>query len=607
MRTKVSPGAVVRMAAAEAASMVRSRNETRLPEEPVAIEAHFRDLRPLDEDFEWSKESYNKVLRSISIWRFILSTRARLALLDAKWSYPGGFTEEKKSERARRLAKDVRESILRLGPTFIKLGQLFSARSDILTPEFTEELSLLQDRVPRFSAEKARRIIARELGRPASEVFRRFDDVPIAAASLGQVHRAQLHTGEDVVVKVQRPGLKELFAIDLENLLKAAELLDRGDDSRDFVGIYQECAMILYQEIDYINEGRFANRFRRNFRDAPWVKVPAVFWECSSPSVLTLEYCPGVKISDIAALGASGLDVDTVARRATESYLIQILKHGFFHADPHPGNVAVDPKDGALIYYDFGMMGEIVPTTRESLLEVFYAFYRKDADAVLQALTDLQVIVPTGDTISVRRAISFFIDSFERQTQEGEALANIGEDLFAIALDQPFRFPATFTFVLRAFTTLEGIGKTLNPDYKFAAVATPYANELLNLEELRSQRYLVQQLQAEAERVGSAAAAVPLRVQHIDSFVSQVERGDLKIRVRVFEAERAARRQGVMQLATINSIFAVGLLNIGTQLGLRGAPLTPAVLVATGIFGVRLLLNMRRVARLDRFEKRVKG
>jgi disease resistance protein RPM1 len=255
-----------------------------------------------------------------------------------------------------------------------------------------EELAKLQDRVPAFSAEKAMSFIENELGAPVSSLFVDFERQPIAAASLGQVHRAILPNGERVVVKVQRPGLKRLFDIDLGNLKVIAQYFQNsesmGGPTKDWLGIYEECATILYQEIDYLNEGRNAERFRRDFRKQHWVKVPQVYWDYSSKKVLTLEYVPGIKVNDVAVLDAGDFDKAKIASLAIEAYLIQILRTGFFHADPHPGNLAVDV-DGSLIYYDFGMMGEIKSFTREKLLEMFYAVYEKDAQKIIQALVAL--------------------------------------------------------------------------------------------------------------------------------------------------------------------------------------------------------------------------
>ena len=578
--------------------------------------AGFDETQELTQNYSytWAKDDYSEVKRTIDTWSFVLILRAQLWLLEQPWSYPGGMTDEKKSQRARSLAIWIRESILQLGPTFIKIGQLFSTRSDLFPAEFVEELSKLQDRVPAFSAEKAIEIIENELGGSVKDLFAEFDEKPIAAASLGQVHVAKLWSGETVVVKVQRPGLKRLFDIDLENLRVIATQLDKGDEgdgSRDFVGIYEECAKILYEEIDYINEGKNADRFRRNFKNEDWVKVPKVYWQRSSSSVLTMEYLPGPKITDVNAITQSGLDATVIAKRATESYLIQILKHGFFHADPHPGNIAIDVRNGgSLIFYDFGMMGSINSNIRERLLDLFYGIASKDVDAVLENLTLLGIITPTSsDTIGIRRALAYFVDTIGKQAEEQETVAAIGEDLFSIAIDSPFRFPATFTFVLRAFATLEGIGKSLDPEFSFAETAAPYAQELLDLQSKSSQQsFILDQLTAQATEVGAATASMPLRIQRIDSSLRGLELGDWKPRVKVLESERAARRAGIMQVATIQSIASMGFFNGAIQFGLqdRVVPASALMVAATGL-GVLVLLSMRRVKRLDAFEKGLRG
>eukprot|EP00890_Picochlorum_soloecismus_P002160 jgi/Picsp_1/2945/NSC_01170-R1_protein kinase domain-containing protein len=567
---------------------------------------------PQDYKYTWAKDDYNKTKRTIDTWSFVLTLRARLWLLEQPWSYPGGMDDAKKGARARSLAIWIRESILQLGPTFIKLGQLFSTRSDLFPAEFVEELSKLQDRVPAFSSDKAIALIEKELGAPVEELFVSFNRKPIAAASLGQVHTATLHSGETVVVKVQRPGLKRLFDIDLENLRIIATQLDKGDDgsgARDFKGIYEECAKILYEEIDYINEGKNADKFRRNFKLQDWVKTPRVYWQRTSSAILTMEYAPGSKITDLNAIKSANLDSKIIAKQATEAYLIQILKHGFFHADPHPGNIAIDPK-GNLIFYDFGMMGTIVPGTREQLLDLFYGIAQKDVDAVLVNLTDLGIIAPTStDTIALRRALGYFVDNIGRQAQEQETVAAIGEDLFSIAVDSPFRFPATFTFVLRAFATLEGIGKALDPGFSFAQTAAPYAQELLDIQATQSQQsFILDQLTTQASEVGAAAAAMPMRVQRIEKAVRGLELGDWKPRVRVLEAERTARKAGIMQVATLQSIASMGFFNAGIQFALQDktGP-AGALLAVASVFGVSVLLQMRRVKRLDKFEDNLKG
>ncbi|XP_054819045.1 protein ACTIVITY OF BC1 COMPLEX KINASE 7, chloroplastic [Prosopis cineraria] len=566
---------------------------------------------PSDEGFSWANENYNSIQRSIDVWSFVLSLRIRVLLDNAKWAYVGGFTEEKQKTRRQKTASWLRECVLQLGPTFIKLGQLSSTRSDLFPREFVDELAKLQDKVPAFSPKKAIGFIESELGAPINVLFKEFEDRPIAAASLGQVHRAILHNGEKVVIKVQRPGLKRLFDIDLRNLKLIAEYFQRsetfGGPSRDWIGIYEECSTILYQEIDYINEGKNADRFRRDFRNIKWVRVPLVYWDYTATKVLTLEYVPGVKINQVETLTSRGYDRLRISSHAIEAYLIQILKTGFFHADPHPGNLAVDV-DETLIYYDFGMMGEIKSFTRERLLELFYSVYEKDAKKVMQCLIDLGALKPTGDLSSVKRSVQFFLDNLLSQTpDQQQTLSAIGEDLFAIAQDQPFRFPSTFTFVIRAFSTLEGIGYILNPDFSFVKIAAPYAQELLDIrQKQQTGPRLVEQIRKQADDARSSTMSMPYRVQRIEEFVKQLEDGDLKLRVRVLESERAARKATVLQMATMYTVLGGTLLNLGVTLSSQGnIAIANGSFVGAGVFMTLLFRSMQRVKKLDKFENMI--
>ncbi|XP_021766356.1 LOW QUALITY PROTEIN: uncharacterized protein LOC110730838 [Chenopodium quinoa] len=565
-------------------------------------------VMPSDAGFSWANDNYSSVQRSADVWSFVLSLRVRVLLENAKWAYIGGFDEEKQKKRRKRTASWLRERVLQLGPTFIKIGQLSSTRSDLFPREYVDELAKLQDRVPAFSSNKAKEFIAAELGAPVDILFREFEDQPIAAASLGQVHRAILHNGEKVVVKVQRPGLKRLFDIDLRNLKLIAEYFQKseslGGPTRDWIGIYEECATILYQEIDYINEGKNADRFRRDFRNVKWVRVPMIHWDYTALKVLTLEYVPGVKINNLAKLDARGYNRSRIASRAIEAYLIQILKTGFFHADPHPGNLAID-KDEAIIYYDFGMMGEIKSFTRERLLDLFYAVYEKDATKVIRSLIDLGALQPTGDLSAVKRSVQFFLDNLLSQSpDQQQTLAAIGEDLFAIAQDQPFRFPSTFTFVLRAFSTLEGVGKFLDPDFSFVKIAAPYAQELLELKDRRRTGVqLVQEIRKQAEDARDYTVSMPYRVQRIEEFVKQLETGDLKLRVRVLESERAARKATILQMATMYTVLGGTLLNLGVTFSSQGSQIVAnSSFVGAGVFLTLLIRSMQRVKRLDKIE-----
>lgn len=503
-------------------------------------------------------------------------------------------------------------------------------------------MSKLQDQVPPFPSDTALAIVEDELGAPVGDVFDRFDYEPIAAASLGQVHRAKLQ-GREVVVKVQRPGLKTLFDIDLKNLRVIAEYLQKLDPKsdgakRDWVAIYDECASVLYQEIDYTKEAANAELFAANFKNMDYVKVPSIYWEYTTPQVLTMEYVPGIKINRIQALDQLGVDRKRLGRFAVESYLEQILSHGFFHADPHPGNIAVDDVNGGrLIFYDFGMMGSISPNIREGLLETFYGVYEKDAERVLQSMVQMGVLVPTGDMTAVRRTAQFFLNSFEErlaaQRKERELakaelgfkkplskdekiekkkqrLAAIGEDLLAIAADQPFRFPATFTFVVRAFSVLDGIGKGLDPRFDITEIAKPYALELLKFREVGVE-VIVKDFRKRWDKQARAFQNLfrqAERVEKLAEIIQRLEQGDLKLRVRALESERAFQRVAAVQNAIGSAVAAGSLVNLATVLYLNSirAPAVAAYIICA-LFSFRVLIGIVKVKRLDQRERLITG
>nr|ACG29020.1 ATATH13 [Zea mays] len=591
----------------------------------------------------WNRfKTYSTIQRTLEIWGFVFTFIFKAWLNNQKFTYRGGMTEEKKIMRRKVLAKWLKESLLRLGPTFIKIGQQFSTRVDILPQEYVDQLSELQDQVPPFPSETAVKIVEEELGASVNEIFDRFDFEPIAAASLGQVHRARLN-GQEVVIKVQRPGLKELFDIDLKNLRVIAEYLQKVDPKsdgakRDWVAIYDECASVLYQEIDYMKEAFNAEKFAENFKKLDYVKVPEIYWAHTTPQVLTMEYVPGIKINRIKQLDKLGVDRKRLGRYAVESYLEQILSHGFFHADPHPGNIAVDDVNGGrLIFYDFGMMGSISQNIREGLLEVFYGVYEKDPDKVLQAMVQMGVLVPTGDMTAVRRTAQFFLNSFQErlaaQRKEREMataelgfkkqltkeekfekrkqrLAAIGEDLLAIAADQPFRFPATFTFVVRAFSVLDGIGKGLDPRFDITEIAKPYAKELLRFNDAGVE-IVVKDAKKRWERQSRAFYNLfrqPDRVEKLAQIIERLEQGELKLRVRTLESERAFQRVAAVQKTIGYGVAAGSLMNLATMLyfnSIRG-PATIAYSLCA-FFGLQVLIGLVKVKKLDRQERLITG
>jgi predicted unusual protein kinase regulating ubiquinone biosynthesis (AarF/ABC1/UbiB family) len=552
-----------------------------------------------DQAYRWNRENYSSRRRFIDIWGFVLLLMYRLWLYNKSWSYPGGVSDAKQAARRRTLAVWIRNTLLDLGPTFIKVGQLFSTRADIFPAEYVEELTKLQDRVPAFSYEQVESTIEKELGKKIPELFHSFEPVPLAAASLGQVHKAVLHSGEAVVIKVQRPGLKKLFEIDLRILKGISRYFQnhpKWGKGRDWMGIYEECCKILWEEIDYLSEGRNADAFRRNFRAYDWVKVPRVYWRYASSRVLTLEYAPGIKISQYEALEAAGLDRKVLARQGAEAYLHQLLDNGFFHADPHPGNIAVSP-EGALIFYDFGMMGRIKSNVREGLMETLFGIASKDGDRVVQSLIDLGAIAPTEDMGPVRRSVQYMLDNFMDKPFENQSVASISDDLYEIAYDQPFRFPATFTFVMRAFSTLEGVGKGLDPEFSFMEVAKPYAMQLMSNTNGEGNS-LLNELGRQAVQVSSTALGLPRR---LEDTLEKLERGDVRMRVRAIETERLLRRQSNIQLTTTYAVL-IGTFTLSASILLVKNYIWAAVFVAFVAVSVSWLL-IRLISRLDRYDR----
>jgi predicted unusual protein kinase regulating ubiquinone biosynthesis (AarF/ABC1/UbiB family) len=555
-------------------------------------------------NYRWSRDNYSQLARTIDIWRTVLTFLWMIWLDSKRWSYIGGKTDRKVKHRTRSRAIWLRESLLQLGPTFIKVGQLLSTRADILPTESVEELSKLQDKVPAFSYAQAKRIVELELGKPIAELYQFFDTIPLAAASLGQVHKALLHSGAEVVVKVQRPGLLKLFAIDLAILRRIAQYFQnhpRYGRGRDWVGIYEECRRILYEEADYLHEGRNADTFRRNFKSDRRIVVPKVFWRYTSRRILTLAYTPGIKVSNYEALEAAGIERKAIAKIGAESYLQQLLNHGFFHADPHPGNLAVT-STGDLIFYDFGMMGQIQPITRAKLLRTFFGIAQKNADEVISSLIELGALEVTGDLGPIRRSVQYMLDNFMGKPLENQSIAAISDDLYEIAYDQPFRFPATFTFVMRALSTLEGLGKGLDPNFNFMDIAKPFATDLMengtSNEPGSLSATFLGEFSRQASQIGNSAINLPRKIE--DTIV-KLERGDIRLRVRSQETDRMLRRLSNVGVGAIYAILSATLILSATILLVNGWGWAAGI--AAAIAGFFILALCRLLIRLDRVER----
>ncbi|MEG3859285.1 ABC1 kinase family protein [Microcoleus sp. herbarium12] len=394
-------------------------------------------------------------------------------------------------------AAHLRQILTRLGPTFIKVGQALSTRPDLIRKDFLQELIKLQDQLPPFDSAQAFKIIEAELDRRISETYSEISPEPVAAASLGQVYKARLITGEQVAVKVQRPNLLPILSLDLYLMRWAAGFfgpllpLNLG---HELCLIVDEFGIKLFEEIDYINEGRNAEKFATNFADDPTVKVPSIYWRYTAKCVLTLEWIDGIKLTDMASVKAAGLDTDSLIEIGVRSGLRQLLEHGFFHADPHPGNLFA-LADGRMAYIDFGMMDQMEETTKETLVDSVVHLINKDYFELAQDFVKLGFLTPDTDIMPIVPALESVLGDIVGEKVGDFNFKTITDQFSELMYDYPFRVPAKFALIIRSLVTEEGLALTLNPDFKIVEVAYPYvARRLLNGESPALRRRLIEVL-----------------------------------------------------------------------------------------------------------------
>ncbi|MFO5494775.1 MAG: ABC1 kinase family protein [Cuspidothrix sp.] len=440
---------------------------------PEAIARYFR-YRP------WL--AWGRLLRIL--WSFVGF------ILSLKWDEWQNQVEENQGKRATQL----RHILTNLGPTFIKVGQALSTRPDLIRKDFLEQLVKLQDQLPAFDNDLAYHIIETELDRSIGEMFREISPVPIAAASLGQVYRGRLVSGEEVAIKVQRPNLRPLLTKDLYLMRWAASWLAPWlplNLGHDLTLIVDEFGTKLFEEIEYINEGRNAEKFAHNFRNNPEVKVPSIHWLYSSHYVLTLEWINGVKLTDIQGIQSLGLDPETIIQIGVTTGLQQLLEHGFFHADPHPGNLFAMP-DGRMAYIDFGMMDQLEETTKESLVDALVHLVNKDYADLAADFVKLGFLTPKINIAPIIPALEAVLGNAIGKNVQDFNFKTITDDFSELMYEYPFRVPAKFALIIRSLVTQEGIALSLNPDFKIVEVGYPYiARRLLTGESPALRRRLL--------------------------------------------------------------------------------------------------------------------
>ncbi|TVQ44457.1 MAG: AarF/ABC1/UbiB kinase family protein [Gloeocapsa sp. DLM2.Bin57] len=501
------------------------------------------------------------------------------------------LTGNQKSSTRQQRAQWLVTQLLYLGPTFIKIGQALSTRADLIPLEYIQAFGKLQDNVPPFSHLEAIAIIETELGNQLEHLFLDFEQQPLASASLGQVHRAILHDGEKVVVKVQRPGLEELFNLDFEIIHGLVRFVNRWLPSLrqyELEEIYQEFFQLLYLEIDYIHEGKNAERFSENFTNYAQVKVPKIYWDYTTKKVLTLEYLPGIKINDLTTLQAKGINTNKIIELGICSYLKQLLEDGFFQSDPHPGNMAVN-EEGAIIFYDFGTMIEIKSMAKEQMVGTFFAVLRKDTDEVLQMLIYMGLIKPVGDLAPVKRIVAFLLERFRDKPVDIKAFEEVSQEIYLMFEEQPFRLPAQMTFVLKSLTTLDGIARGLNPEYNLLAASKPFVQNIaLSQRGEINLNMLVRQAKDFWKNRISNSGSVQDSISRLES---RLESGELQVRVRSLETELLLKRIN-LGIKTLVYVCLLGF-SIVTAILLLSTPYSSWAIIPFGLSGLWCLFFLR--------------
>lgn len=509
----------------------------------------------------------------------------------------GALSARGRTRRLQKLARRFHVLALDLGGLMIKVGQYMSSRLDVLPPIITRELEGLQDEVPAvpFAAIRAR--AEEELGMPMTAAFASVDERPLAAASLGQAHRATLtdalaaDTGmRDVVLKIQRPGIDRIVDVDLRALRKVGRWLSKVtlvSDRVDMPSLVEEFAVTSLEEIDYLQEAANSERFAVDFAVDGLVAVPEVVWERTTRRVLTLQDVTAIKISDVDALRAAGIDPSEVAARFAAVMFDQLFEDGFFHADPHPGNVFVTPLPAApdatspawtFTFIDFGMMGEVPPTLRRGLRRVLIAAASRDGKGLVDGIRDIGVLLPTADTIQLERAMTQLFSRFggmgfaELQEVDPREFRAFAVEFGDVVRSLPFQLPENFLLIVRAMSLTSGMCSALDPRFNIWDAVEPYAQRLIREESGNT-------VQALAREVGAVAAVTARLPRRIDSLVDRFEDGSVSVQTprierRIRDLERMVRR-------VVSAVLFTGLLIGGILLQAEQAVLGTLLAIAS--------------------------
>ena len=549
------------------------------------------------------KNLIKKIKRGFLIWKILILLLVNLWLDNLIFKIFRTNRDKKNKVQIKR-ARWFTNQLIELGSAFIKIGQLLSARPDLIPNTWIQELSKLQDQVPQFSYTKVEEIIQKELRHKFSEI-NQITSNPIGSASLAQVHKATLKNGKEVVFKVQRPNLKNLFTIDLNIMQQIAFIIQKNKNwsrGRNWVAIAKECRKVLMKELDFKCEAQYAARFRQQFLDDENVEVPEVIWNLSTEKVLCLSYLEGTKISDIEKLKSKNIDLSKIAEIGAISYLKQLVNYGFFHADPHPGNLAVS-NSGKLIFYDFGMMGNISNSLQASLGSMVQSAALRDASSLVTQLQQAGLISKDIDVGPVRRLVRLMLKEALTPPFSPNIIEKLSGDLYELVYETPFQLPVDLIFVMRALSTFEGVGRMLDPGFNLVSITKPYLIDLMTSNN-QTPNDLINQFGRQVGELGSKAVGIPKR---IDESLERLEQGDLQLQIRMGESDRQFKKMFTAQKSLGHSIL-IGSLIIATALLVTNNQNNFAILplifaTPISIDWIKCQLSMRKGSRIEKLKQ----
>ncbi|MBP1996985.1 ABC1 kinase family protein [Paenibacillus eucommiae] len=519
--------------------------------------------------------SAGKRIRQLQRYRTIVSAFARNGL--GYVSHEMGLTEklqffrsvEHKEHHDKSVGERIRLLLEELGPTFVKLGQIASTRPDLLPADILKELERLQDKVSAFPYQDAVSIIEEELGAPVESLFQRFSDTPLAAASIGQVYQAQLHDGTEVVVKVQRPDIQRMIETDLDILADWARLAEsRLDWAHNYrlLDIVDELGKALRAELDYGAEARNARRFANQSRAPKHVRIPAIYWDYSTKLVLTMQYIEGIKLSDQDKLKQAGLDRRLLAERFASAIFHQVLVEGFFHGDPHPGNVLALP-DGSLALLDFGMVGRLSPGMKKHFASFVIALRNQSSKGVIRAISHMGVIPDDVDRDGLNADVDEMREKYYKVPLNQVSLGAAVNDLFALAFRHQIRIPSELTLLGKSLLTMEGVVTALDPTFSVFDVAEPFGKKLF-LERL-DPRQMLKNWMEDVPEYFDLLSEVPLSLKQLSTVLRQgklrVEVASPQVDALMTKMDRISNRLSFSIVLLALSIVMVGLI-IGAAL-----------------------------------------